>query len=377
MPKFSIGDVVTLNTHPFSSETTDVLISGEYLMLPPLMVVVEIIDHSVIVSEKDKTDKFKCLWFSTKKNNFNESYFSESDLKKIKVNDSEEPIDIEIGNLVSLSTLPLELGKRRSFLNTETNQTGNIKNSSLVTGLLSFVSPVMTVIDVKDFDPTKDKKTAPEIKPKKIYPSKIAKCKWFDAVGEKFSECLIATNALTLIPSPPSKLLILISKAIADHKCLNLEATIVKPTQISNRSGEYHFNCFNFLTQQNTTLSFNQLSTIKVINNPIKSIAPVFKPKVQKGTKSLRLSVTVESLVKKALTRSKKNYIVIKYEDRLGHVTKRTISKYSFILGDDDRGAGKNLIKYVRAYCHLRNADRNFRLSSISEASELRLAYEK
>jgi uncharacterized protein YodC (DUF2158 family) len=376
MPKFSIGDVVTLRTHPFCSESTDIIISGEYLMIPPLMVVIEIINHSIIDSEKDKTNKFKCIWFSTKKNHFNENYFSESDLKKINIDTSEERIEIEVGNLVSLSTLPLELGKRRSFLNMETNQTGDIKSSNSVTGLLSFVSPVMTVIEVKKFDSTKEKKTAPEIKSQKTYPINIAKCKWFDAIGEKFSECFIATDALSIILNPPSTLLTLVNDAIMNQKCLGLGLTLIRPMQISNRSGQYYLNCFNFITQQNTTLPFGLLSTIKIINNHIKAIAPIFKFRTQKGTKILKLIVNVEDLIKKAITRSNKNYVVIKYQDRLGNITNRTISKYGIILGDDDRDLKASMIKYVRAYCHLRKAERNFRLTSILEATELEFGYE-
>jgi len=376
MPKFSIGDVVTLKTHPFCNETTDVVISGEYLMIPPLMVVVEIIDHSVVDHGRDAKDKYKCQWFSTKKNQFKESYFLESDLKYIAFEKDNDPLEIEVGCLVALSTLPIELGKSRSFLNTETNQLGGVKSSSSVTGLLSFVSPIMTVTEIKDFESTKDKKTAPEVKTKKTYPKKLAKCKWFDSLDEKFSECLIAVDALVVLPPIPHELLKLVTKAIKDGKYLKLDYVLLRPIQITNRSGRYFLNCFNYISQQHSTLSFDSLTTSKIISNPIKTIAPLFKPKFQKGHKHLKLIVDIEDLIKKALGRPKKNYIVIRYRDRFGNVTKRSISKYEIILGDDNLNIEETMIKYVRAYCHLRKDERNFRLTSIMEATELKFNYD-
>lgn len=375
MPKFSIGDVVTLKTHPFSAETTDVIISGEYLMIPPLMVVIETIDHSVIDSEKDIKDKYKCIWFSSKKNQFQESYFPETDLKNVHADKETDISEIEVGNLVTLLTLPIELGKRRSFLNTETNQSGGVKSSSSVTGLLSFVSPIMTITEIKDFDQSKDKKTAPEVKPKKTYPKKIAKCKWFDSLGEKFSEYLIAVDALAVLPNIPHKLLDLISQAITDNHYLKLDYTLLKPIQITNRSGRYYLNCFDHVMQQNRPLSFSELISVNVITNPFKAIAPLFKPKNKKGNKFLKLTNDVESLIKKAISRPKKNYITIRYKDNLANITSRTISKYEIILGDDDLRPDGSMIKYIRAYCHLRNSERNFRLDSIIEAKELTLNY--
>jgi predicted DNA-binding transcriptional regulator YafY len=80
----------------------------------------------------------------------------------------------------------------------------------------------------------------------------------------------------------------------------------------------------------------------------------------------------VPSLIENAIKRSQKKIIIIKYEDNLKLVTFRAISNYRIISGDDWLKKGE-ITKYVRAYCHLRNAERNFRLESIQRASELKI----
>jgi len=373
MPKFFIGDIVTLKTHPFCSQTNEITISGEYIMIPPLMVVVEIIDHSAATSTNDPFDKFKCLWFSTKENQFKENYFTEPDLKKVISDKKKELLEIMPGNLVSLSTMPIELGKKRSFLNTETGQTVT-KSTSSVTGLLTFISPVMTVTEVTDFDCNKDKKTSPDVKSKKTYPEKVAKCKWFNAVAEKFSECLIALDALAVIPETSDEMLQLVDETIKAKTYLKLKNTIIRPIQISNRSGSYHLDCFDYVLQRNRTMAFTELIIPEALKNPFVEHAPIFQKKGSAGKKTLELTLTVEALIQKVIDAKIKNYIIIKYKDKLGNTSNRTISRYETLMGNEDFTPTGPLIKYLKAYCHLRRANRNFRLAAILEASELDLS---
>lgn len=374
MPKFFIGEIVTLQTHPYNPETNNVIISGEYQMIPPLMVVFEIIEKLALSGEKEAIDKFKCLWFSTKENNFKESYFLESDLKSLNIKNGEDNQEIRVGNLVTLITMPTELNKKRSFLHSETHDTIT-KSTSSITGMLTFISPVMTVVEIAEFDSEKDKKTAPEIKVKKSYPKKIAKCKWFNAVAEKFSETWIAIDALNALPEVPHKLLQLVDDTIKAKAFLKLENMIIRPTQISNRSGSYYLGYFDYILQQNSTLPFTDLITPSTTTSPFKSHAPFFKQKGRKGKKVLRLTISVEELIKKLLSATNRSYIQIKYKDNFGNVSTRTISQYEFIMGENDLDFSGPLIKYVKAYCHLRRAERHFKLASILEASELDLYY--
>lgn len=371
MPKFVIGDVVTLQTHPFCAETNNIVISGEYLMIPPLMVIVEVIDSSLRSQEKNLEDKYKCIWFSSKKNQFEESYLLESDLKNVKFEKKEQSI-IKSGDLVCLCTLPIELGKERSFLNKETNASSSQVKSS-VSALLSFISPIMSVVSIIYYDSTKDKKTAPGLRKYKRYPEKVAKCKWFDAIGEKFSEYLIPLETLMLIPPPPSKLLALLDQAITEKLILKLENTIIRPIQISNRSGSYHLSFFDYISYKNQNLPIENIIEPKPIKNPYKAHAPIFKKRGKSGKKILKLTTSIETILVNAVSRRKKNYIFIKYRDKYNNFTNRTISKYEIIKGVDEFTG--DIIEYLKGYCHLRQADRNFKIKSILEVSELDINY--
>ncbi|WDF77014.1 WYL domain-containing protein [Mucilaginibacter sp. KACC 22773] len=366
MPKFLIGDIVTILSHPFTVETTDIVISGEYLMIPPIMVVSEIIDHS-----KDTPtlqDKFKCIWFSTKENQFKESYFSEDDLKSLPAEKSDIS-GIAKNSLVSLISSPLELSKRRSFLNRETQQQVT-KNTSSIAGLLTFISPVMAVLEIRVFDKLKDKKTSPDIQSKKIYPAQVAKCKWFDSVSEKFSECWIPLECLAALPEVPQSLLALIAQVIKDRHYLKTSTTVVRPDQLSNRSGHYYLSCFDYVLYQNQTIALDEIIDPSVLSNPFKDYAPLFKKHGRK-VKELKLMIDVEQLIEKSISDTKNNYLVIKYQDNYNNFTVRTISNYELIMGTNPLDPAGLAIKYVRAYCHLRQADRNFKLSGIVDVSVL------
>ena len=64
---FSIGDIVTLNVHPYGTESTEIIVSGDHIMLPPLMVVVEVYKaRQSFGGKKSDIYKYKCVWFSPK-----------------------------------------------------------------------------------------------------------------------------------------------------------------------------------------------------------------------------------------------------------------------------------------------------------------------
>jgi uncharacterized protein YodC (DUF2158 family) len=370
MSNFALGDVVTIVTHPFNMATNNVMISGEYQMIPPLVIVVEVFEDGL-----DLLDiKYKCMWFSTKENLIKESYFQENELKSTTLAKDADLPKFKINDIVALRTLSAELGKKRSFYNTEINK-HTTKKSSSETGLLTFISPVMYIVAVDKFDSSKDTKTSPKIKFKKVYPEFVAKCKWFNSVSEKFSECWIPLEALIVIPQVSIELLKKVQKAIDSGKCLRTDTILVNPHQISNRSGYYFLDSFDHISQQNSNLPLETFEDSKIIKNPIKSIAPLFKTTSLKKKQYLKLSLSVQKLIEKAILQGAKNYITIKYRDNLDTFTSRTISKFKIIDGQSDKPGESKIVKYVSAYCHLRGAERNFRLDAILEAKELALKF--
>lgn len=372
MPKFNIGEVITITTHPYASETCNIIISGEYQMIPPLMIIIEIIYGHLLSDEKSNPVKYKCIWFSTKDNLFKESYFVENELKSIGLETESNTKIIKIGDHVALTTQLIELGKKRSFLNAETQQNKTNYKSS-VTSLLTYISPVMQVIDLNDFDLSKEK--IPNKKITIIYPEKLVKCKWFNAVSEKFSECWIPLEALYCLPIISAKLLSLVQKSIEKKTYLKMHDLLVKPIQISNRSGHYYFEYFDYISQKIDTLPFTELIKPIQIKNPIKAFAPKFEKKTFKGKSILKNTFTVQKLIEKAILKSTKSYITITYKDKFEKISYRTISKYKIISSDGELESSGKPAKYVNAFCHLRNAERNFKLESILEAKELVIKY--
>lgn len=370
MPKFSIGEIVTLSTHPFTSITNKVMISGEYLMIPPLMVIIEILLPEALEAD-GSSPGYKCIWFSSKDNLMKESYFQENELKATFVR---EPMaeTVGINSLVALSTQIYELGKQRSFLNTET-QVNTVMRTNRATALLSFISPVMQVIDLRDYDADKDSKTVKHLRSRKIYPTRIAKCKWFNAASEKFSETWIPLDALTVLPQVPDELIREIKVAIERKKYLKMEDRLIKPNQISNRSGYYHLDCFDLIAQTNTSISVRELSDFKIVKSPYKKTAPVFEKKTRRGLKTIKISLTADQLIRHAAIGLPERYLLIKYIDQHGNITTRTLSDYHIYLGEGDTESGPIEVEFLVGHCHLRNAERHFRLDSIFEASTFKL----
>ncbi|AZI24167.1 hypothetical protein EA772_01950 [Pedobacter sp. G11] len=370
MSKFSIGEIVTLSTHPFTTVTNKITISGEYLMIPPLMIVIEIFLPEA--AEREITfPGYKCLWFSSKDNLLKDSYFQENELKAIiPLDPPEQPI--QLNDLVALSTQLYELGKQRSFLNTET-QRSTVMKTNKATALLSFISPVMQVIELRDFDAEKDSKTVKHLRERKVYPKRIAKCKWFNAASEKFSESWIALDALMLIPKISDDIIGKVKKAINKKSYLKLENRLIRPNQISNRSGYYHLDCFDLVSQTNTSIPFTELGGFKIIPSAYKKTAPVFKKKTIRGVSTMKITLTAEKLIRQAVSELPERYLWIRYIDQHDNITTRTVSDYHIYMGEDEAGDGRTDVEFLVGYCHLRDAERHFRLANIFEAKTLRL----
>jgi hypothetical protein len=84
MSKFSLGDIVALNSHPYDQFLTSVIISGEPQLLSPLMVIIEVLNDTrnqydeKTGEEISKTgnSQCKCIWFSNKSHQFEETWVS-------------------------------------------------------------------------------------------------------------------------------------------------------------------------------------------------------------------------------------------------------------------------------------------------------------
>lgn len=146
MQEIKLGDIVALKLHPFTATNTSIIISGDAQHISPLMVVETLIESKNIYDEQTGDLKgkkqCKCIWFSI--HNFEEAWISSEHLKIIKSEEQgkeEKEVAFEIGSFVSLKTLEIELGKRKSTLKTQGYGTKEVS----MTALLSFVPPVLQI----------------------------------------------------------------------------------------------------------------------------------------------------------------------------------------------------------------------------------------
>jgi len=381
-----IGNIVTFNSHPYIIENTSIIISGEHLMLTPLMVIVELLKISKNeFSEVDGTPivqagefHCKCIWYSSKMNQFEESWFYSNQLKPLKDTYStsylnpQEPISFNykklVGKLVSLKTLPIELGKKKSSLTSESN-----KDKSLVSSLLSFISPVMQIIDLKEND-SKEKKHDIKTGLQKRYVSNFTvKCRWYNPTGDKFSEKFLPVESIFLLPSITNETLDTLQKHINGVSILRIKESLFKPLSISYRSGFYLLTSFDFIKNKEVEISIND--NLKFEREPDLYLkeAPDFKIISETPGAQWQTINTILELVEECVT--EKNYLRIQYKSNNDTITLRTINNLVLHETLEMINGEYKTVSYVEAYCNLRKDKRYFKIDRIISAQMLNIKY--
>jgi hypothetical protein len=363
---FKLGDIVALSSHPFTSSQHDILIGGEPQLISPLMIIVEILrdvqnlyDENVgnqIQGKGGTTAQCKCMWYSSKSFQFEEALISSKLLKKIEdINDFmlKEKDDsgkykyLQIGTSVTLYTAQLELKKFKSSYKSEGG-----KEKSSINPLLSFVSPIMQIIGTsknESKEPLFDAKTGNK---KREVSELLIKCKWFNPSSEKMSEKLIPIEALSIIPKVDEDTLDKIATFIekGDHIVVKYKGrkTIIKPLNIRCIHGFYKLSGYDYLTNKIENFSIGEKLIIPKKNIDKRCIDIVPNVKV-----NMTHVEQLEAVILKA--ENDKNYVRIKYKDRNGNVTVRTIEGF-----ETNKSDGSN---YLVGKCLLRNDMRNFVIS--------------
>lgn len=376
---FKLGDIVALNSHPFSSFQHDILIGGESQLISPLMIIVEIQGDSQNLYDENSghqiqgkggsTAQCKCMWYSSKSFQFEDAWISSKLLKKIKnidpvfkeKNSNGKYEHIQIGASVTLFTAHLELQKMKSSYKSEGG-----KERSSVNPLLSFVSPIMQIIGTaknESKEPLYDSKTGNK---KKEISELLIKCKWFNPSSEKLSEKLIPIEALTLIPQVDEEKLKEIGDFIKIGEPILIKfdsnKTIIKPIKIKYTHGFYKLSGFDYLDNLVHEFSIDaKLETSKIEGYYFIDRVPNFKDEEL----DLKYSEQLKQVIQKAIT--EKNYIRIKYKDPNNNVTLRTIKNF--------KTEPENEETYLTGHCMLRNAERNFHLDRIQFLEVLSLKF--
>lgn len=366
-----IGDIVTFLSHPYISKNTDIIISGEHLMIPPLMVVIDIIisynnefnEHTGNPISEKGVSNCKCLWFSDKTNTFEENSFNSKQLKRIELNldplvfDLNKPKEV-IGKTVALKTLKLELGKKKSVAIQESLVDKNLKTS--IKSVLSFVSPVMQVLEFKKVEskePTFDKRNGERKRETSLYE---VKCRWYNPVANKYSEKFLPIESLIEIPRVPNEVIQYVQRLIKTKTYLKDANKLIKPESISFRSGFYKLSFFDYLLNTYNELdlpielklitsNFVELKEFYLLDAPSYNSSP-FNPEQD-----------IEQLLINAQAEGKK-IIRIKYQNRHGKISYRTIKDFIVRNAIDTNG---NKILLIDGLCLSKKEERTFKVSKI------------
>lgn len=385
MTKFSVSDIVSLKNHPYFNLDSEILISANDELIPPAMVVIE------VLGDKSKPDfdpntgvrgtskiQVKCVFYSHKNYRFESHWFNESQLKRIGISEDDSVKFLKISKLqdindyleknVILKTWKLEIIKKKlslSYLSSSTTK------SHKVNALMSFLPPVMTIIGCKKIEEKTnnfDKKTG---NPKRKFSSFLVKCKWYNPNSGVFSEDFFSPYSLNVIPEINIDLLQRLQMAIKDKEYLNFNNkdiqfndgnTIGLPKEIIFNHCYYKLSYFDYITNQIETISLQKYS---IKDFSFKKI--YFKEIVPKFT-DLALDTDVIDFLSKELpnplTRVRKAIWRITYLDMHDEKSQRTVTLSKLYYNGDKNDFKNNTVKdekkYLQSKCFKRNGEKRY-----------------
>lgn len=372
MQEIKLGDIVALKSHPFTATNTNVIISGDAQHISPLMVVVETLIESKNLYDEQTGDfkgkkQCKCIWFSN--HNFEEAWISSEHLKVIKSEEEskeEKEVSFEIGSFVSLKTLDIELGKKKSMLKTQGYGTKEVS----MTALLSFVPPVLQVTGRsknESKEPIFDAKTGV----RKRYISKdLIKCKWYNPTLNKISEKLLPAEVLKLIPSINQELVEKIQKS-KFIKIKNGEIhTLVKLQNISVRSGYYILITYDYLSNKIEEYDLDKIEYEGSVESyyirkhlDFDALGDDFTPK--------NIQLQQDAIIEYAI--KEKKYIQIEYKNKNGGISTRTLKNFQELKV---KVSETDFDTYLVGFCMTKQDIRHFKLERIEKICVLDLSYE-
>lgn len=373
---FDIGDTVTFNSHPYFPhpfEKTSVVISGESTLTPPFMVIGEILVHrkgnydpqdGAEIFKKDSIS-CKCYWYNHDAQQFEESWFLESQLKLIQ---KKEEVNNEelLCSKVIFKTAALEVGKKKSAKSTK-----NGFASTTETFINSFVAPVMQVIQVKKAENKEPKYHEETGKPLRIVDKYQVKCKWYNPRAQKFSEKFLPINLVQRVPSYTQENLEYIQKSVENQSTYlitqeNRSPILFQVKSVFFLNGWYYFKGYDFIKNSSHSVPIDPENLLSEV---VDSVITERWPDFDESNELIYLTDFLK-------INKSKPYLQIQYESYHGEVTTRTISKWKiedFKLPNTGDPEKSIFVSHLVAYCHLRDAERRFRLDKIRKVNVLNI----
>lgn len=373
-----IGDIVSLKSHPYLNKITTIVISGEPLLSPPLMVVTE----KVALKSNNTTDvddatnyEYVCTYFSSKLHTFEKIKIKGVHLKLIIEATNENSVSIDEvfpGVTVTLKSMDYELAKKKSSFTFEDTSLQNGSDSTTITALLTYLSPTLHVVSIKEHKtkhPTHNKHQ--EVR---VLPTWDVKCFWYNSHKEKMSEEIFPLESLKIVvPADEEaieKIIEIITKSSAVEITEPNASYLIKPRIINYRSGYYFLRGYDYVLNRITEHKIAYPHIFKEVGNHILNKVPSFDIKTNPiaATKDF-IANEIKAAVESAETQ--KNYIRIQYKNRNEVITLRTLKDYKIVEVDED---GKKY-SYIIGFCCLRMAERSFRIDRVQQLDILNFKY--
>lgn len=376
----NIGDVVSLKSHAYLTNITNIIISGEPLLLPPLLVVTEKVTIQPSINNngsKEETYEYICRYFSSKQHTFETIKVKALHLKLIIANEERNAISIDEvfpGAMVTLKSMDYELAKKKSSFTFEDTSLNHGADNTTISALLTNLCPTLHVISVKKHTtkhPTHNKED--EIR---LVPSWDIKCFWYNSHKEKFSEEIFPLESLKIVIPVDQGIIEKIMEIISKSSVLEVtelnDYFLIKPRIITYRSGYYFLRGYDYVLNRIVEHKIAYPNTFNKVERPVLKKVPSFELK-SNPTAASREFVVNEIKMAVLAAKPQKNYIRIQYKSRNEIITLRTIKDYDFIEAEED-GKKHN---YLVGFCCLRMAERSFRIDRIQQLEELNLKFKK
>lgn len=406
-----LGDIVLVNSHPYWQENSNVNIVGDSLLIPPLMVIVEVLSEvkdrfdentGVQLAERGSA-QCKCVWFAAKQHGFVETWFSSKNLKIFKsVSENEKWAEIPAGGDNQLHILRKLYLNRSVILKTADVETNKKKISSLEIGYSgdkatkttfpqNYVSPVAEVIEVKVPEKNKSNGSNYDSKSgtrKRHISIGLIKCRWYNHSAEKWSEHLLPVEAMNVIEVLDSQQLYNISEVIESGRYYRLESQNLpnpipkaEPTLILRPMAVNYLNGLHFLVAHDivheqileiplSTEILGNLNEVAETNVFTEKKYPDFNFSLgAKAPKRAEIRGDFSALIDAA--RNGKRYILIQYKNSNDKLSNRVLRDY-FIVPKSEKD-GKD---YLHGYCCAKRDQRTFRINGVQSVKVLSLQFE-
>lgn len=391
MEKYSLGDLVSLKSHPHIIAPNS-KIGANALSAPPIMVVTEILKSKKYNPDSEYQElipnQLLCTFFNSKNSSYEKFWFKHDEVTLLNDIDSEhkknnfetDKDEQELHSNENLSSLKKKFKNklvvllsadaelRKKKITWSKNKEDDIYK---IEAHLEFLPPVMTVIDVlENSNYLKERRDPKDGSLRKDSSKFLLKCKWFNNVKQTFSEEFIPYKIIQNVN---------FSNEILDK----IRAGITNKTIFSINSTENEI-----LSGKRKIKKIITFKDIIILNHSIRiRYKDIFSNKI--STNSLeKLDITsldkkIEELVEKkypdytlttytkrdSLIWDKDKFYKITYVDRNGRSTERYIINAELKEFDTEE---EDKVKFIVADCLLRNGDlRHFRLSNISERLEM------